>query len=80
MKIQKVTIEQQIEIKNLIQQNKLMKQLATRRGFFEQFFQALKQSETKDQAFRKVNDLYFKLFGKYRYNNFEQFAQLSPNF
>lgn len=54
----------------------LMRKLSTRKGFYEYYFDLLKCSKTKYQAFYKVNRLYYKLFGKKRYDNFSIFSKM----
>lgn len=63
------------EIKKQEVQIKLMRKLATYSGFYNHYFELLKSSTTKEQAFNKVNDLFFKLFTVKRYNDFSEFTQ-----
>jgi hypothetical protein len=50
-----------------------MRQLARRQGFFEYYFAECKNYKTNHAAFDAVNDLYFELFGEYRYSDFNVF-------
>ncbi len=61
------------EVERLENENKFIRSLATPIGFYSHYFELLKSSKTKLQAFKKVNKLYFELFGMYRQNNFIDF-------
>ncbi len=63
-------------IAKLEKENAIMQKLSTRKGFYKQYFNFLSTSKTKIEAFNKSNDLYFSLFGKYRYSNFLQFKKI----
>lgn len=65
------TITQQIE--ELQAQNKIMRQLATTTGFYEYYFKQLKHHRTNFDCFNYVNDLYFNIFGEYRYSSYNSF-------
>ena len=66
------------EIENLKNQNELMRKLSTKKGFFESYFENLKNSESQQDAFNKTNNLYFKLFGEMRYNDYDIFLNAKP--
>lgn len=72
--------EQQLENQKMIEklkiENALMKRLSTGVGFFKSYFEFLKDSQTKEQAFNRVNDLYCELFGQKRYINFVSFSKM----
>lgn len=70
-KDQSLTLAQQIE--ELQAQNKLMRQLATTTGFYEYYFKQLSHHRTNFECFNHVNDLYFDIFGEYRYSSFKSF-------
>lgn len=53
-----------------------MTKLSTRKGFYEYYFDLLKTSKTKIEAFNKVNKLYLTLFGQKRYSDFSTFQKL----
>ena len=63
-----------LEIKNLLQENEIMKKLSTRKGFFNYYFETSKNCISNEMAFDKVNELYFNLFGEKRYNNYMDFV------
>lgn len=63
-------------INRLKRENEIMEKLSTRKGFYEYYFDLLKCSKTKYQAFNKVNKLFYKLFGKKRYDNFLVFSEM----
>ena len=64
-------------IAKLEKENATMQKLSTRKGFYNYYFNLLKTSKTQLEAFNKVNDLFFNLFGKYRYSDFLQFQKLT---
>lgn len=64
------------KIMQLEKENALMQKIVTRKGFYEYYFDLLKCSKTKSQAFNKVNKLYFQLFGQKRYDNFSVFSKM----
>lgn len=66
-----------IWIAKLEKENKIMRKISTRLGFYKYYFELLKTSKTKIEAFNKTNDLFFSLFGKYRYCNFLEFQKLT---
>ena len=51
----------------------IMRQLATGTGFYSYYFSVLKNHKTKEQAFDKVNELYFQFFSEKRFQNFSDF-------
>ena len=69
-------LEQKKEIEKLTAKIKLMKQLTTKEGFFNYYFELLKNSKSKEQAFNIVNDLYCKLFGVNRFCSFLEFSKM----
>lgn len=64
-----------IEIAKLKLQNEKMKKLATRSGFFSEYFQECKNHNTNKEAFDFVNEEYFNLFGQYRYSDHDSFKK-----
>lgn len=64
-------MKQQLE--ELQAQNKLMRQLASPLGFYEYFFKQLPNHRTQIECFNAVNELYFDIFGDYRYSNYNSF-------
>lgn len=66
-------IQQQLD--ELQEQNRLMRQLATPVGFYQYFFKQLPQHRTQVECFNTVNDLYFDLFGEYRYSSYHSFRR-----
>lgn len=61
------------DLERLQQENKVMKQLARRQGFFDYYFAECKNHKTNHAAFDTVNELYFDLFGEYRYSDYNTF-------
>lgn len=65
----------QAENEKLKQENELMRTIATADGFYNYFFKISLQFKTREQAFDHVNELYYKLFGVFRYLNYESFRR-----
>lgn len=51
----------------------LMKSFIGKDGFYKQYFSKLKDFKTPKETFENVNELYFELFGCYRFNSFAEF-------
>ncbi len=68
-------LAQAAEIEKLQKQNEIMKQLATREGFYNYYFKTCKDAISNLDAFNKANDLYFELFKEYRYTDFNSFKR-----
>lgn len=66
-------------IAKLEKENEIMKKLLTSIGFYEFYFEEIKNSASKELAFEKVNNLYLELFGGKRYDTFLQFHELTRN-
>lgn len=68
-------IANQIEIEKLKVQNEKMKKLATRDGFFKEYFLKCKSCKTNKEAFDIINEEYYNLFGQYRYSDHDSFKK-----
>lgn len=68
------------EIEKLKKQNEKMRQLATREGFYRAYFSECKNAVSNQEAFNKVNDLYFELFKEYRYACWNSFKRSKNHF
>ena len=79
-KIKKSEKEMLIELEVLKQKTVLMQNLSSVEKFYKYYFSLLPTSKTKKEAFKKVNQLYFELFGIYRYCTFENFKKRTVNF
>lgn len=73
----------QRELKEISLENKRMKQLGTRQGFFEFYFQELgattgkrPKHRTNVECFNYCNEIYYDLFGEYKYSNVQTFKNL----
>lgn len=58
-------------------QIEIIRQIATAQGFYTYFFSLLSserfRSSTRLEVFNYVNELYFELFGEYRYSSYHSF-------
>jgi hypothetical protein len=66
----------EVEIAKLQIQNLRMKKLSTFTGFYSEFFNSLKESKTHEEAFEKLNEEFFQLFGFYKYNSHDSFKHV----
>lgn len=64
------------ENEKLKQENELMRTIATADGFYNYFFKISLNFKTREDAFDYVNELYYKLFGCYRYTNYHSFRTI----
>lgn len=60
---------------DIYQENELRKELGGIKpfGFYRYYFNELPQHATKIECFNHVNELYFDLFGEYRYEEWNSF-------
>jgi hypothetical protein len=72
-----IEIMLQRKVSELQQQTEIMRQLGTMDGFFQAFYNLLKNnaSRTHPEAFNLVNDQYFEIWGEYRYSDYESFRR-----
>lgn len=50
-----------------------MTKLGKSNGFFQLYFDCLSQFPTQIETFNYVNDLYFELWGEYKYSYYDSF-------
>lgn len=63
----------QVELEKLRTQYELAKELGTRDGFFRQYFNNLSTCATGLEAYNKISEQYFDIYGEYRYNDYSSF-------
>jgi hypothetical protein len=61
------------EIVRLQEENKIMKMICTTKGFFQYYFEMLKNFASVEDCFNYVNSLYEKYFGPKKYNSYNHF-------
>lgn len=61
------------QLKQLQQENQLMRQLATTQGFYQYYFSQLPKHRTNCECFNHCNDLHFDLFGEYKFSSWYSF-------
>ncbi len=50
-------------------------------GFYNYYFNDLKYHRNQTECFNHINDLYFDIYGEYRYESYQSFSnQYSKNF
>lgn len=66
-----------IYVAKLEKENLEMRNLSTVKGFYDEFFKNLKTAKTNTEAFNRVNERYYELFGKYRYSEYNTFKRMT---
>lgn len=56
-------------------ENILLRQLGTRTGFFQYYFDQLPKHHAQQECFNAVNNKHFELFGEKKYNDFKAFRE-----
>lgn len=67
------------EIERLRTENLIMKKLATTSGFYQYYFENLKNHKTNLECYNFVEDLYFKHFKENRYASYDSFRRFFKN-
>lgn len=60
-------------IEKLKNENKIICKISTSIGFYEFYFENLKNHKTEIECFNEVNNIYFKYFGVVKYENYQTF-------
>lgn len=63
----------QAEIDRLKKENQIIKKLATTAGFFQYYFENLKNYKTNIECFNIVNEIYYNHFKEYKYSSYSSF-------
>lgn len=71
MRIQMQQLEAKIE---------LMKQLRTSEGFIRYFFKEIDNYKNRAECFNAVNELFYQLFGEYRYSDYDSFRRVCNHY
>lgn len=58
----------------------LMRMLNSNDGFYQYFFKICNDHKTREDAFDAVNNLYFELFGRFRYKSYKGFRNSISQF
>jgi hypothetical protein len=61
------------EITRLQEESKIINMIFTAKGFFQYYFEMLKNFASVEDCFNYVNSLFEKYFGQKKYNSFQQF-------
>ena len=69
--------ELEIYITKLEKENAEMRKISTRKGFYNEYFNELKNAKTNKEAFNTINKRFYSLFGKYRYSDFLTFKNMT---
>lgn len=58
-------------------ENELFRKLSSTDGFYQEYYKMLSNAKSNKIAFDELNELYFELFGKYRYSDFNTFKVIT---
>lgn len=74
------TLQQlETELNELKCERELMQRISTDTGFYKEYFALLPNFNTKEETFNHLNNVYLKLFGEFKYNDFETFKKKQLN-
>lgn len=62
-------------LKELKRENELLRQIATRDGFFKYYFEELPKHRTYVECFIAINEKYLDLFGETKYESYDSFRK-----
>jgi len=63
------------ELERIHTENDLMRKLGSKLGFFQYYFDQLKNHRNQYECFNWVNEKYYDFFGEYRYDNYDSFRK-----
>lgn len=66
----------EVELEKLQKKVERMRKLSTFNGFYNEFFKTLKECKTREEAFEKLNDEFYELFGIFKYKDYQSFKQI----
>lgn len=66
-----------IYIAKLEKENEEMRKIASRKGFYLEYYNQLKTAKTNKEAFDTINERYYELFGKHRYSDYATFKRMT---
>jgi len=66
-----------IYIEKIEKENELLRKFSTVKGFYDEYFAELPKVNSNKEAFDNVNEVYFSLYGKYKYSDFNSFKRVS---
>lgn len=55
----------------------VIRKIATAKGFYDYYFAIIPEFSTRIEAFNYVNELYFELFGEYKYSSYQNFLKVN---
>lgn len=69
--------ELRIYIEKIERENKLMRKFASVKGFYDEYYAEVSKVSSNKEAFDNVNELYYSVYGKYRYSDYNSFKRIS---
>lgn len=65
----------QLQLDQLEEKIKLMRQLRTFDGFYHFFFSQIDKHKNRSTCFHHCNEVFFELYGEYRYSDYGTFRK-----
>jgi hypothetical protein len=66
-----------IYIEKIEKENEKMRVLSSQSGFYSEYFTTLKTAKSNKTAFDAVNEEHHRLFGRYRYSDWNTFKRMT---
>ncbi|MFH6966470.1 hypothetical protein [Flavobacterium sp. FlaQc-28] len=66
-----------IYIAKIEKQLELFKKLSSTSGFYKEYYKMLATAKSNKAAFDDLNEMYFELFGKYRFSDWNSFKKMT---
>lgn len=66
-----------IYIAKIENENERLRLLSSSKGFYAEYFKALIIAKSNKEAFDAINEEYHKLFGSYRYSDYNSFMVMT---
>ncbi|WP_295093751.1 hypothetical protein [uncultured Flavobacterium sp.] len=66
-----------IYVEKLEKENDLLRRLSSTTGFYQEYYKKLASAKSNEAAFNDLNETYHKLFGRYRYSDFNSFKRVT---
>jgi hypothetical protein len=63
-------------IQKLKEENVIIRKIGSVAGFYQYYFEQLKNYKSNTECFEAINNLYFKYFGEYKYASYDTFRKL----
>lgn len=66
-----------IYIAKIEKENELFRKLSSTDGFYQEYYKILATAKSNKSAFDELNEIYFSLFHRYRYADYNSFKRVT---